>query len=197
MKKTLSILILIFLAVPFVAFAATNPPAKSVSTVFTANIECLVGFAKNDVINCVDIPDDQKYLPTNLIEFKFDPVNNYYYTDIFYAYCQAFSRSKLNATVKAPKVLKKVGKNATSGYKTKTYEFIPSSIGRPDVSGSFTSVDKNKNWAFTAYDTVDTKSPEPRVIMSQPIQLKCTSDKLDPDSEYQVIFTIEVVSGGN
>ena len=178
--------IIAFLMVVFLAFSVLNagtttgnqPITETVSmnTSFTFSTSCFIGFSKAEVTDCGQIPEHLKYKTGDVILCKFDPNENAYISDVFYAYCQAFSKKNLTVTVKAPTQLTEV-----NGTNKISYSMVMSSGSWKDRNG-IRSLKKSENNA----------GGKVRVALSQPIQIRVESKDVEYGKSYSMNMTLEV-----
>ena len=213
-KTFIYIAILLMLLSVQLAFAA--PLKKSVVTTFTASKHCFVGFSNKKVSNCIQLREDETVTTYNglrPVKFTFyadDPIVStnpsespgVYISDLFYAYCQSFSREPLTVTLTAsdflvcqnPEALQNANKNTNI-----TYELVDQSSLIDNVT--------SKAWSGKKSITIQESAPttgkftEPRVVMSQPILIKVYSKlvkngqvihEVEGNNSYHATFTLKV-----
>ena len=193
------------------SISATAPLNKSLMTTFTASVHCFTGFSTKNVTNCVQLRPDELFTDAegaNPVGFEFypdDPIISanpseapgVYISDMFYAYCQSFSRTPLTVTLTASDYMTCLDTPVNEKNRNIEYElvYLPS-MNKGDG--------KSKDWNGTKSITISEPAGEytqPRVVMSQPIMLKVYSKlvrngqvrhEVETDKRYQVTFTLKV-----
>lgn len=214
-RKTF-IFILLFLMIFSVQLVFAAPLKKSVVTTFTASKHCFAGFSNRKVSNCIQLQEDEtitSYTGARPVKFTFyadDPIvstdpseaSGVYLSDLFYAYCQSFSRTPLTVTLtvddylvcQEPEKLENPEQNTNIKFDL---------VDQKSLIDNKTSFAWNSGKSITIKESSPTSGEftEPRVVMSQPILIRVYSKlvkngivehEVEGNKSYHMTFTLKV-----